>query len=139
MRDDVTAFARVHAAPSARGSRSGFCLGLAVQRSFVLAGLKQDAVAALLGKDPSQFSKELLGRPGARLDFDLLLAIDDHTFWRALLMQLGDHFGLQFDPSDMLNRAVAQTVVALGDLQHELGKRRMAKADLPSASKTGVA
>lgn len=121
-----------------RGER-GFRLGHAVQRACVLSGLKQDAVAALLKKDPSQFSKELLGRPGARLDFDGLLAIDDHTFWRALLMQLGDHFGLQFDSSDILHQAVAQAVVALGDLQHELGKRRMAKADLPAATKTGVA
>jgi hypothetical protein len=141
MRDELMRLGLSRFTPQPGQPRPTFRLGLAVQRACALSGLKQDAVAAACGKDSSQFAKEVLNRRGCRVDFDLLVArVDDQTFWRALLMQISDHFDMQFNPADELLKALAVAAISLSDLQHELGKQRMAKAELRSdEAKTGVA
>lgn len=98
-----------------------FRLGEAVQRAFTLAGLKQDAVAEICGKDAGQFSKELCGRPNCRLDFDLLMnRIDDHAFWLALLAQIAHRHHLAFQPTDVLMVALARLMVETSEVLEQL-------------------
>lgn len=109
------------------------------QRAEHLADLKQDYLAACIGKDPSQFSREL--RKFSDFIDRLINTLDEPTFWTALLLDMAAKAGVSVavDVEGHVRIALTKCAAACVDASVALGHRRMAKADHRSTSERRTA
>jgi len=93
------------------------------------AGLKQTAMAAMMGISLSQLSAQLSENSREQLSIQRLMQVSEPKFWSSFIHDLRTYHASEADRADQVESAMAQLLVSLDNMTSELRLRRMAKAE----------